>query len=164
IGGVGKTTLVREFAKELIKNPPSGLEKLVWLSAKKQLYIAIQDQYQAASRVDFSDLRTLLVAMLLELGYAENNIDPEWSVRELVDECVQALQTSPSLVIIDDVDSLDLPYQQEVFQTIIRIVTQAGSRGSQTPSLALLTARLELGAAPDQLIRVVGLELPDFSE
>src|SRR5262249_20711786 len=40
VGGVGKTTLAREFAEDVITSPPSGLEKVVWLSAKRQLFTA----------------------------------------------------------------------------------------------------------------------------
>ena len=116
IGGVGKTTLAREFSEGLIRNPPTGLEKLIWLSAKKQLYTAILGKYQPTSRVDFSDIRTLLEAILGELCYPTNKIDPEWSVQELAEECIGALRVFPSLLIIDDVDSLEPMQQQEVFR------------------------------------------------
>jgi hypothetical protein len=66
IGGVGKRTLPREFSEGLIRNPPNGLEKLIWLSAKKQLYTAILGTYQPTSRVDFSDIRTLLARIIHE--------------------------------------------------------------------------------------------------
>jgi|SRR5580704_11936835 hypothetical protein len=45
-GGVGKTTLAREFAEDLVKNAPVGLEKLIWLSAKKQFYTAILGRWE----------------------------------------------------------------------------------------------------------------------
>jgi hypothetical protein len=163
IGGVGKTTLAREFAEDLIRNPPTGLEKLIWLSAKKQLYTAILGEYRPTSRVDFSDIRTLLEAILGELSYPINEIDPEWSVQELADECVKALRMFPSVLIVDDVDSLEPMQQQEVFQTMIQIAAQTLGHGAP-PSLTLLTARLDLGAAPAQLIRVTGLDLQDFSD
>jgi hypothetical protein len=41
IGGVGKTTLAREFAEDLIRNPPKAFEKLIWLSAKTQFFTAV---------------------------------------------------------------------------------------------------------------------------
>ncbi len=164
IGGVGKTTLAREFAEDFVRNPPMGFDKLVWLSAKRRFYTAILGRYQTTSRVDFSDLRTLLLAVLSELGYASNNIDPAWTDQELIEECVLALRMFPSILVIDDVDSLEPMQQQEVFQAIIQIVAQTVGRSGSIPSLALLTARLDLGAAPGQLIRVAGLELDDFAE
>jgi len=163
IGGVGKTTLAREFAEDLIRNPPNGTEKLIWLSAKKQIYTAILGQYQPTSRVDFWDIRTLLEAVLGELGYPSSTIDPEWSVRELTEECINALRTFPAVLIIDDVDSLEPMQQQEVFQTMVQVATQTFGHGVP-PSLVLLTARLDLGAAPAQLVRVTGLDLQDFSD
>lgn len=163
IGGVGKTTLAREFAEDVIKNAPSGFEKLVWLSAKKQFYTAILGEYQPTLRVDFSDPRTLLQAILLELGYPTKNIDPDWAIQELIDECVSALILFPSILVIDDVDSLEPAHQQDVFQTIAQITAQTTGRARRS-SIALLTARLDLGAAPAQLFRVAGLNMRDFSD
>src|SRR6266568_7369639 len=163
MGGVGKTTLAREFAEDLIRNPPDGVEKLIWLSAKEQLFTAIQGTFQATSRVDFTDIRSLLAAILIELGTPKQMIDPEWTIQEIIDECVTALRMFPSFLVIDDVDSLESSEQQEVFQTIIQIATRTAGHGN-SPSLALLTARLDLGAAPKQLLPISGLDEDDFRE
>jgi len=163
IGGVGKTTLAREFSEDFIRNPPKGFTKLIWLSAKRQLYTAIQGEFQATTRVDFSDIGTLLRAILMELGTPKELIDPEQTIPELVEECISALQLFPSLMIIDDVDSLDPTQQQELFQTMVQITTRTVGRGS-SPSVGLLTSRLDLGAAPRQLLHIAGLEEGDFLE
>lgn len=134
------------------------------LSAKKQFYTAILGKYQPTSRVDFSDLSSLLKAILGELAYAENNIEADWSVQELLEECVLALRMFPALLVIDDVDSLEPMQQQEVFQSVIQIVNQTAGHAGTVPSRAILTTRLDLGAAPAQLMRVAGLDLTDFAE
>jgi hypothetical protein len=139
------------------------MAKLIWLSAKKQLYIAVQGISQPTSRVDFKDIRSLLMAILMELGSSEELIDPEWTIQELTDECIGALRMFPSILVIDDVDSLAAAEQQEVFQTMIHITTRTAGHDN-TASLALLTARLDLGAAPKQLVPIAGLGQDDFRE
>lgn len=161
IGGVGKTTLAREFAEDFIRNPPNGLTKLIWLTAKRKLYTAVRGVFQATSRVDFSDTNTLLRAILCELGSPAQLLDPEMTVQELVEECVGALELFPALLIVDDVDSLDPVQQQEVFQTMIQIATRTIGRWT-SPSLVLLTSRLDLGASPRQLLHIAGLDESDF--
>ena len=80
LGGVGKTTLVREFTEDVVTSSPSGIEKVVWLSAKVAVYTAIQGKYQLASRVDFTDVISLIKAILVELG------EPEVNISELNDQ------------------------------------------------------------------------------
>jgi hypothetical protein len=162
LGGVGKTTLVREFVEDIVASPPSGLQKVVWLSAKRQLYTASLGQYRPTSRVDFTDTPSLLRAILAELGTPSESVEPEASQQDLMEEVVSSLRILPSLVVIDDVDSLAPEQQQDVFHTTIRMIDQTLGSGCETRSRALLTARLDLGAAPSQLVRVRGLEREDF--
>ena len=163
LGGVGKTTLAREFAEGIIRNPPSGTAKLIWLSAKKRFYTAIQGKFEPTTRVDFSDTTSLLRALLLELGTPENHFDTEWTIQELAEQVTMSLRMFPSLLVIDDVDSLDIAEQQDVFQTLVQVTAETMGRDN-APSLALLTARLDLGCSPRQLLRVTGLEISDFTE
>ncbi len=164
LGGVGKTTLAREFADDIVRSSPMGFERVIWLSAKKRFYVPSLDNYVLATRVDFSDTDTLLRALLIQLGYNEENIDPEWARSALIDEVIEALRVIPSFLIIDDVDSLDTHDQQsELFHAILLIIGRTLD-GPQAASRAMLTARLSLGAAAAQLMRVVGLEPKDFDE
>jgi hypothetical protein len=163
IGGVGKTTLAREFVEDLIATPPGGLERVIWLSAKLHLFTAILGEYNPTSRLDFTDTCSLLQAMLRELGYPDKTINAEWDRDDLIQEVVQALKLFPCLIVVDDVDSLKPEHQQDVFHSMIRIVDQTLA-GTSMPSRVLLTARLDLGAAPSQLVRVRGLDLGDFAE
>ena len=162
LGGVGKTTIAREFTEDLIRNSPLGFERVIWLSAKQQFYAAVLNKFLPASRVDFTDVDSLLRALLLELGSTEEMVDPEWTREDLIDEVTQALCIIPSFVVIDDVDSLEPGQQQAVFHTVLQIMAQTIGNAS-VPSRALLTARLDLGAAPAQLIRLSGLQPKDFA-
>src|ERR1700733_15107487 len=104
MGGLGKTTIAREFVEDVTRAAPMGLQKVVWLSAKQQFYAAVLDKFVPASRVDFTDLETLLKSLLLELGHSENSVEADVTRESLMDQTVETLQLFPSLVIIDDVD------------------------------------------------------------
>jgi len=163
IGGVGKTTVAREFAEQIVKSPTMGFERVIWFSAKKKYYTAILGQYQPTTRVDFSDTDSLLRSLLPELGILDREIDPDWTREDLVEEVIKALKIFPSFVVIDDVDSLDSEYQSDLFQTILFVMGQALS-GKNVSSRVLLTARLTLGAAPSQMIPIHGLEFMEFAD
>jgi hypothetical protein len=163
LGGLGKTTIAREFAQVVTVNSPLKLELVIWLSAKRQFFTAIADKFEPITKVDFFDLTTLLRSLLCQLGLPEDQIDTEASRESLIEEVIQALSLYPALVIVDDVDSLEMDQQLDVFQTMIQIMSRTMSQ-QHVPSRALLTARLQLGASPSQLIKVDGLPLPEFSE
>jgi hypothetical protein len=163
VGGIGKTTIAREFAEQLIRSSPFGFERVIWFSAKKRYYTASIGKYTPTLRVDFSNTENLLKSLLLELGCPENLIEPDWSLNELLEQVIDSLKIIPSVVIVDDVDSLEPAIQQEVFHTMLQIMTRAINTNGVS-SRVLLTARLDLGAAPSQVTRVTGLEVLEFAE
>jgi hypothetical protein len=161
LGGVGKTTLVREFTENVVRSSPSGIEKVVWLSAKEAVFTAIQGKYELASRVDFTDVTSLLKAALLELGEPEANL-LDVDKDDLLERLTENLAIIPAFLVVDDLDSLPLELQQEAFHCLLQAVTRAAAKSSKA-SKCLITARLDLGASPSQLMRVKGLPLPDFA-
>lgn len=163
IGGVGKTTLAREFAEDIVRSSPMGFERVIWLSAKKRFYAPSLNDYILATRVDFTDASSLLRALLLQLGYNETDIDSEWSQPQLMDEVIGAFRMFPCFLVIDDVDSLEAADQSEVFHTMLQLTGQTVGT-AHSASRALLTARLSLGASTSQLLRVSGLDKPEFKE
>ena len=163
LGGVGKTTLVREFTEDVVTSSPSGIEKVVWLSAKQAVYTAIQGKYQLASRVDFTDVVSLIKAVLVELGEPEQNVLELNDQDELLDTLTNNLTVIPAFLVVDDLDSLPLDLQQEAFHSLLQAFTRSAAK-TGNPSKCLITARLDLGASPTQLLRIRGLELKDFSE
>lgn len=160
-GGVGKTTLVREFVEDVVRTSPSGIEKVVWLSAKQAIYTAIQGRFQLASRVDFTDVISLLKAILDELGEPAANYSECEDKDELVECLVGNLIHLPALLIVDDLDSLPLDLQQEAFHSLLHSFITAAAK-AEKPSKCMITARLDLGAAPSQLFKVGGLLSNDF--
>lgn len=163
LGGIGKTTLVREFTEDVVRTSPSGVEKVVWLSAKEAVYTAIQGKYHRASRVDFTDVNSLLKAILLELGELDATINELSDADDLLETLTANLTHIPVLLVVDDLDSLPLDLQQEAFHAVLQAFTQATAKSGK-PAKCIITARLDLGASPSQLVRVRGLALPDFAE
>lgn len=163
LGGVGKTTIAREFTDDITKQCPFGFERVIWLSAKKQYYASILGEFKPATRVDFTNTDTLLKAILSEVTWPDNQIASDWTRNELMDELIATLIEIPVFVVIDDVDSLEPQEQNDTFQTIIMVMSQTISR-ARFPSRAILTARLDLGAAPGQMIHVTGMNEKEFIE
>jgi len=163
LGGVGKTTIAREFSEELTRNSPFGLEAVIWLSAKQQFFAAGIDKFMPASRVDFENVDTMLRKLYLELGSPDETLDHEWARDELMEEVVKTLRVMPALVVVDDVDTLEVNDQQDMFHTMLNIMGRTMGTG-QVPSRALLTSRLDLGAAEGQKIHVEGLSVSEFAE
>lgn len=162
-GGVGKTSIAWTFCDAVSRNAPAGLEKIVWLTAKKKTYAALLGEMVDIAHTHFSDLDTLLVAILAELGVPENQLPEDASRDELIEECIEAVKAWPCLLVVDDIDSLPTEGQFDVFRTISTIFDRVIASGAHR-ARALLTARLNLSAAPGQLMQISGLSLPEFIE
>jgi hypothetical protein len=161
IGGVGKTALAREFCEQVARAAPFGFQKIVWLSAKRQFYSAINGRYVPSSRIDFDNVDGLLRQICLELGFLDDEVPSDFTREQLMDAAISALKTIPALVVVDDIDTLEPEQQQDLFHTLIAVFSQTVGK-SPVGSRALLTARLDLGAAPGQVVRVKGLEFDEF--
>lgn len=163
LGGVGKTTIARKFAETVTVESPLGFERVVWLSAKGKYWRSFSGQVESApsDEIKYYDTKSFLVALLLELGFVQDDLDEDVETDELIEKTIETLCFYPSLVVVDDIDSLNESEQQTIFQTLIQIFGNTVSKGTSA-SKALLTARLDLGAAPAQLLRVTGLEYEEF--
>jgi len=106
IGGVGKTALAREFAEQVGRAAPFGFERIIWLSAKRQYYTAINGKYIPSGKVDFSGVEELLQEIALQLGASESEVSVEIGREALMQTVIDSLRIIPALVVIDDVDSL----------------------------------------------------------
>lgn len=95
-GGAGKSALAYQFAKEVLDSSPTGLDAVIWLTAKRIEY------YGGASRErspDFSDTRGFCQCVWQAL-YDESPDDKMPS--DLIDE----LSSTTCLLIVDDLDSV----------------------------------------------------------
>lgn len=161
-GGVGKTSIAWTFCDSVLHRPPEGLEKIVWLTAKRKTYAAVLGRYVEIAHTHFSDLDSLLRSLLSELGTPDAVLQELEERVELIEAVIEALSMWPCLLVVDDVDSLPPEEQFDVFRTISTVFDRVIASG-QSRARALLTARLTLGAAPGQLMTVGGMPIEDFS-
>jgi hypothetical protein len=145
------------------RNAPAGIAKLVWLTAKKRTYAALSGEYVPIHHTHFNDLETLLRALLSELGVPADHVPEDASREVLIEETLEVVNEFPCFLVVDDIDSLDGEAQFDVFRTISMIFDRVIANGHQR-ARALLTARLNLGAAPGQLMIVEGLPFDEFTK
>lgn len=134
---------------------------MLFRHAEPLLYTAIRGKYVSLTKVDFSNADGLLRSLIQELGSPPEQVRTDWSREDLIEQAIAHLRELPCVLIVDDLDSLSPDDQQDAFHTIIHVVGQTLG-GVNKPSRALVTARLDLGASPSQLIRVSGMNLDDF--
>jgi hypothetical protein len=162
-GGLGKTTIAREFVERLLLAPPDDLVMVLWFTAKKSIYSALSARHLEPQAVHFDDLNSLLFAILRGMCVEDSLIDGESSQEQLMDQVAQELGRCPTLVVVDDVDSLDDEEQKTLFHALHQITTRTIVSG-RAPSRALLTARHDLGAPSGIVVRVAGMESDEFAE
>ncbi len=162
IGGLGKTSVAYRLCEEVIELAPADLERVVWLSAKEQTYSAILGEKVPSNRVDFYDTKSLVEAILECLGSFRMQ-EEEPSIDELLEDLVEALTIYPTLVVVDDVDSLLPDIQREVIGVLQGVAYRTvGGEGSS--SRFLFTSRIDQGLPPTCVIKVDGLKPDDFTQ
>ena len=160
LGGTGKTAIAYEFCQQFLENAPNWTTKLVWLSAKQRAFSAIMGRYEEMTRTDFSTPIDFLEALARESGAIDADIAAaEQDQGNLLDLVNDGLRTFPSLVVVDDIDTLPVEEQNNLFSVIL----QLAGRLHETGCRFLFTSRLELGA-DTQRIPVKGFEEKEFAE
>lgn len=159
LGGTGKTSIAYEFCCQIVQNRPSFIEKVVWLSAKKQTYSAIQGKKYATARVDFFDIDTFWRALAIQVGVPDAEISEAEDVQEVSSLVLELIMELPCLIVVDDIDTLDLEQQNELFSQVQMLAGRAFASGSRF----LITSRLEFGGM-DQKIHVEGFPEPEFND
>lgn len=161
IGGLGKTTLAYRFAEEVVETGAGAVETVIWLTAKQQTYSALRGKMVPMSRVDFEDLGSLFNAILKALAHEMPVSEEEPSFAEVSDRLVEALSTIPSLVVVDDLDSLSPDEQKETVAALNSVALRTVGR-ELAPSRVLMTSRIDQGLPPTAIVNIRGLERPDF--
>lgn len=159
LGGTGKTSIAYEFCSQIVQNKPSWLEKVIWLSAKRQTYSAIQGKKLATTRVDFSDIQSFWNALAKQVGVSDEDYSDVEEFSDAIELVLEQISELPCLIVVDDIDTLDLEHQNELFSQVQMLSGRAFSSGSRF----LVTSRLEFGGI-DQKINVEGFPLDEFSD
>lgn len=163
VGGVGKTAIARQFAELLITNSPPKYENLVWLSAKPEFFVSLNNDYVKNKRIDFDDATSCLTRAILEMGLYESELEPGCDTDELITLLHETTKTLPTILIVDDIDSLDIDSQYQLFDALREFATLS-QHGSEVPSKILITSRLDLSAAPSTTVPISGMNESDFQE
>jgi hypothetical protein len=158
LGGTGKTVVAHEFCSRVITDPPPWMKKLIWLTGKTEVFSQILGKFVSVTRTDFRSVDDFLAALAGQLGSLDHEVSGA-DRDELIDLVLASLDAFPSLVVVDDVDSLALADQADLFSTVQMVAGRAFAKGSRF----LLTSRLDLGAGERQLIRLGGFEKSEFA-
>lgn len=149
-GGLGKTSIAYQFAEEVCTSDESPLESVIWLTAKTKQFSGLEGKYLDVPETHFSNYLQLLQTLCREFGYLEEEVQdtPERLLRHRIAE---GARLSPSLVVIDDVDSLDSEEQRKVLEI--------GFLLGGTKTRLLITTRMNQSYSKDIAIQIKGLDL-----
>lgn len=155
IGGLGKTSLAYRFAEEASTTGSGDIESIVWITAKQETFAALRGKMVPTSRHDFANIEELLARLISEISGSSSIVDGADN-EELADILVDGLSFRPSLIIVDDLDSLTPEDQKECTAVLQQIALRTVGR-EHTPTRFLLTSRLDQGMPPTAVIEVSGL-------
>lgn len=166
LGGMGKTTLVREFCEQIEHSPPAFVNNILWFGAKKKSFRP--DLGRSISNTgefspDFSTPTELYQLILENIAFSDDELDGLESRDEFIDALSSGLAVISAFIVVDDLDTLSPDDQAEIFQTLNTAIGLANRVGAGS-SRAIFTSRINLGAAPAQLLQVQGIAKPDFSK
>jgi hypothetical protein len=153
-GGLGKTSLAYRFAEEVASRRVKPFEQIVWITAKKRQFVPSDDSHRESIRTDFEDANSLFIA----IGAAHGCVDSDFAgldPRELMQLALESCSTTPSFIVVDDVDSLSPEDQQRALEL-----------GMRTPpkTKMLLTTRVNFSYSPDNVLKLNGLAPTEYQE
>lgn len=162
IGGLGKTSLAYKFAEEVSRVSNPNIDAVIWITAKKETYAALAGKLVKTTRHDFSNISDLLKKLIVEVC-GESSVEEDTDQEDLSEILIDGLSYSPSLIVVDDLDSLSPDDQKECALVLQNIALRTVGR-EHHPSYFLLTSRLDQGMPPTTVIKVSGLPRDAFNE
>lgn len=160
-GGKGKTSLAYEFATQVAYNAPRGIERVIWLTAKKKQFSAIENSWRSLPETHFGCFRTLLAAIGRNIGYTDEELE-QASEPELHRMVRAEIRIQPTLFVLDDIDSLapddqrrSLEFAQQAGSDDVRFLLTTRSNASYSSSSAITLGGLQDGDYAD-LVAVLG--------
>lgn len=127
-GGKGKSAIAYEFALQVRDRAPEPFQAVIWLSAKKRKFS--EGQTLLIATPDFDDLDSALDQVLFQYGWIEE-ITNSTELKRV--RALQLFDEFPSLVIVDDIDSIE-----KTDEDAIEFFTFSAP---QTKSKVILTSR-----------------------
>jgi len=147
-GGRGKSATAHEFGRQVRDRAPTPFAAVLWMSAKRRALV--DREVKTIGAPDITDLASGIGAAIEALGFRS---EAPVSGRERRAYVEQLLADFPTLIILDDVDSLE-GEDQDVVEFFSRIAFKTSSK-------LLLTSRRQLAAMEAITTSVEGLPLPD---
>lgn len=149
-GGLGKSSIAFEFAERVSETRGAPFDQVIWLTAKEQQFNAFDDKYVRVPERHYKTYEELLSAICERLPLTSEELDGA-SVMEMRRMLKRGLLQVPSLIVIDDVDSLEPEEQRQVLELGMII-------GSSVSRL-LLTTRFNQSYSSDTVIKISGFSL-----
>ena len=143
-GGKGKSAIAFQFALGVRRANPKKTAAVLWISAKNRRYD--DSEILPISRPDFSDLETALDRLLRDFGDTAN-LDKTVDAKR--DAVLRLLSEFPSLLVVDDIDSIEAQNED-----VVEFFTFEATR---TASKVLLTSRRMYPGMTKSSTRVSGL-------
>lgn len=153
-GGLGKTSVAYQFAEEICGSGDIAIERVVWLTAKREQFAGVMDSVVSVPETHYSSYEELLKVMSRSLGYLEEELEDasEKSLQRMLQQGSQLLST---FFVIDDVDSLTPAEQRKVLELGFLF---AGNNKSRL----LMTTRVNQSYSEDIAIQIKGFALEEY--
>lgn len=155
-GGKGKTSIAYEFATLMASSGNSEFDQVIWLTAKQKQFKARINDYIENPSLNFTDFQSFLETVCEAVGGMARNEIEEAPLDHLKRQAREALDVIPTLLVVDDVDSLTDEEQRRVLETV-RAISNSGSK-------ILVTTRANVTYSHDIAISVPGLEGDEYTE
>lgn len=154
-GGKGKTSIAYEFSQLIIKSGTELFEQVIWLTAKKQQFKAVYNQYVGTPETHYKDLESLLREVCLRTGFLPEEVK-EFTLQQLQRSARDGLNLIPSFIVVDDIDS-NSPEEQKRIMEVARSISNTSSR-------VLMTTRANNIYSSDSSILVPGLSGDEYKD
>lgn len=152
-GGKGKTSIAYRFCQEFLESPPYGFERILWISAKEKQFSGIENKFFGLRPIDFHDFHSFLMTLGENCAVNPDEIEST-SIQNIKRKISDALQFFPSLIIVDNVDSLEHKEQIQLIETCKQL--------GKDKSRFLITTRNRFSFSDDACIEISGLERKDY--
>ena len=146
-GGKGKSAIAYAFARSISGRDDHGLDGVFWMSAKRRRFV--EGSTVLIDRPDFYNKETAIFAILRFFGVEQEGADE--------DTVFSLLTDFPSLLIIDDIDTVETE-GEDAIQFLVMTIPE------RTKSIVLVTSRRAIFGMGNLTTQVTGLTPPDAEE
>lgn len=146
-GGKGKSSIAYAFARSVAARDNHNLDAVIWMSAKRRRFI--EGETVLVDRPDFYDKQSASKTILNCFGEKPTDSDAENE-----DKALLLLSDFPSLLIIDDIDTVE-DQGEDAIQFLVMSIPE------RTKSRVLLTSRRALFGMANLTTQIGGLSARD---